>query len=133
MRHRLFVLLIGGLMTLSLHYPVERTFEVRQRLSDYGFFSGKMSDLKPVEGVIPYDLNTPLFSDYAFKQRFIKVPEGSQARYTPLKPFEFPIGTILIKNFYYPSDFRKPEKHRKIIETRLLVREESELGQAAKN
>jgi uncharacterized repeat protein (TIGR03806 family) len=35
--------------------------------------------------------------------------------------FDFPVGTILIKNFYYPLDFRKPEKGRRILETRLLV------------
>src|SRR5690606_14247063 len=37
---------------------------------------------------------------------------------------EFPIGTILIKNFYYPHDFRDTSKGRRILETRLLVHEE---------
>lgn len=34
----------------------------------------------------------------------------------------FPNETILVKNFYYPLDFSKPEGERKIIETRLLIR-----------
>ena len=40
-------------------------------LSRYGFFAGFISDQLPVEGVIPYELITPLFSDYAHKHRFI--------------------------------------------------------------
>lgn len=47
-------------------------------LSDYGFFS----DLKsrtPAARVTPYTLNTPLFSDYAEKHRYIYVPAGQSA------------------------------------------------------
>jgi uncharacterized repeat protein (TIGR03806 family) len=99
-------------------------FKREEKLSSYGFFAGKLSDLKPAEGVIKYDLNTPLFSNYAEKLRFIKFPESTRAEYNDTVAFNFPKGTILIKNFYFPVDFRKPEKGRKIIETRLLVRED---------
>lgn len=92
-------------------------------LSAYGFFEGPMAQLKPAKGVIPYDLNTPLFSDYAHKARFVKLPEGTTAKYNPKNVFDFPDGTYLIKVFYYPLDFRKPEKGRRILETRLLIRE----------
>jgi uncharacterized repeat protein (TIGR03806 family) len=34
---------------------------------------------------------------------------------------QLPVGCCIIKNFYYPSDFRKPEGDRRILETRLLV------------
>jgi len=36
---------------------------------------------------------------------------------------DFENGSVLIKNFYYPKDFRKPEQQKKIIETRLLIKE----------
>ena len=97
----------------------------KQKLSDYNFFVGKLSDLKPANGVIPYDLNTPLFSNYAEKLRFIKMPEGTKANYTENGSLEFPIGTVVIKNFYYPNDFRDTGKGRKILETRLLINEET--------
>ncbi len=93
----------------------------KDTLSAYGFFEGRLSDLKPSPSLIEYNLNTPLFSNYAEKLRFIKLPAGSKVNYNANEVFEFPEGTILIKNFYYPLDFRKPEKGRKIIETRLLV------------
>src|SRR5690606_31826953 len=53
-------------------------------------------------GVLPYDLNTPLFSDYAHKLRTVWMPEGEAARYRADGPFDFPVGTIFSKTFYYP-------------------------------
>ncbi len=54
------------------------------------------------DGVVPYDLNTPLFSDYAHKLRTVWMPEGKAAGYQPENVFDFPVGTILSKTFYYP-------------------------------
>ncbi|MBC6490191.1 hypothetical protein BC349_04395 [Flavihumibacter stibioxidans] len=95
----------------------------KQKLSDYGFFTGRLADLIPAKKVIPYDLNSALFSNYAEKSRFIVLPEGEPAIYNPDSAFNMPVGTVLIKNFYFPADFRHPEKGRKILETRLLVHE----------
>ncbi|SFT98627.1 conserved hypothetical protein, HNE_0200 family [Algoriphagus locisalis] len=93
------------------------------RLSTYGFFSGELNELSPVEEVIPYKPASSLFTDYALKIRFIFFPEGEKASLTS-NELDFPQGTVLIKNFYYPEDFRKPEGARRIIETRLLINEE---------
>jgi uncharacterized repeat protein (TIGR03806 family) len=93
-----------------------------QILSEYNFFSGLMSDLKPNARVIPYDLNTPLFTDYAWKARFMYVPEGKTVEYDTAKVLQLPIGSCLIKSFYYPKDFReKAGSPKRILETRLLV------------
>ncbi|SMO67419.1 SO2930 family diheme c-type cytochrome [Solitalea koreensis] len=111
---------------LSLAFIKVPAVEKKDKLSEYGFFKGKMADLVPNDGVLPYSLNTTLFSNYAEKLRFVRVPEGATATYTSEGTFDFPVGTILIKNFYYPFDFRRPEKGRRIIETRLLVKQENE-------
>lgn len=97
-----------------------------QKLSEYGFFTGKLADLSPAEHVVPYDLNSPLFSDYAFKARFVKLPDGTAAQYDDKEVMDFPVGTVLIKNFYYPDDFRDATGSRKIMETRLLIHKETE-------
>jgi len=56
------------------------------------------------EGVTPYALNSPLFSDYAHKLRTVWIPEGAGgASYDPDGPFDFPVGTVVTKTFYYPS------------------------------
>src|SRR5690349_8374130 len=113
----LFLVIALGISAFVTRHPVDR----KEKLSDYGFFKGKLSDLSPVESVIGYTVNTPLFSNYAEKLRFIKLPQGEQGVYNDSIPFDLPKGAILIKNFYFPNDFRKPDRGRRIIETRLLV------------
>ncbi len=114
-----------AILILVLSFRTEDNVTRKDKLSEYGFFIGALANLEPADGVLPYSLNTPLFSNYAEKLRFIHMPKGSKAIYNDSAAFDFPIGTVLIKNFYYPLDFRKPEKGRKIIETRLLVRLEN--------
>src|SRR5262249_30816737 len=73
-----------------------------QKLSEYGLFTGDGSKQQPVAGVVPYDLNTPLFSDYTEKLRFVRLPMGQSAQYHPDNVFEFPVGTVIAKTFAYP-------------------------------
>lgn len=90
------------------------------RISAYGLFADSARQI-PAEGVLPYDLNASLFSDYANKHRFIWMPAGAAARYRDPEVFDFPVGTVLIKTFAFPNDMRHPEAGEHIIETRLLV------------
>lgn len=71
-------------------------------LSDWGMLSAGGTRLKLGQGVLPYDLATPLFSDYAGKLRVIYVPKGHAAIYDGVRTFDFPVGTIIAKTFYYP-------------------------------
>ncbi|CAN5649279.1 hypothetical protein BH09BAC4_BH09BAC4_49180 [soil metagenome] len=98
-----------------------RSAAIPEKLSDYGFFSGKLADQQPAAGVVPYALNTPLFSDYAEKLRFVKLPAGKAVAYNDSAVLNFPVGTTLIKTFYFPNDFRDTTKGRRLMETRLLV------------
>ena len=89
------------------------------KLSDYGFFTD-LTRHTPATRVVGYDLETPLFSDYTAKQRFIYVPAGGQAKYDAKAAFDFPVGSALIKTFGYGAGTAfKP------IETRLLLRRAS--------
>lgn len=94
-----------------------------RRLSTYDFFEGEMASLSPKDNILPYQPASSLFTDYALKSRFVLLPEGTQASLEG-EELNLPKGTILIKNFYYPTDFRKPEGERRIIETRLMIHEE---------
>lgn len=95
-------------------------------LSAYGFFDGNLADLTPAKGVYPYAINAPLFANYAEKERFIYLPEEAQMHFTPEGTFEFDEGAILIKNFYYEKDENKPAMGRRLIETRLLIKEKKQ-------
>lgn len=92
-----------------------------EKLSEYQLFQGVLADLNPIEHLIPYDLNTPLFSDYAQKLRFVWIPQGFKAKTLEDGSINFPIGTVLVKNFFYEND-----GVRNIIETRLLIKYENE-------
>ena len=62
-------------------------------LSKYHFFEGVLKDLKPNAGVLPYDLASPLFTDYAHKARFVYVPKGKQVDYQEEGVLNLPVGS----------------------------------------
>ncbi|HEU4535881.1 MAG TPA: SO2930 family diheme c-type cytochrome [Polyangiaceae bacterium] len=79
--------------------------------------------LVPRPDAVPYELNSPLFSDYTLKSRVLWLPKGTRATYSADEVLSFPVGTIIAKTFAYADDLRAPtaeNTHR--IETRLLVR-----------
>ena len=89
---------ILGMGMLNQEEPTEKK-HYKATLSDYSFFKGNLADLKPAKGVFPYDVNTPLFTDYAQKARFIFLPDGTEMTYDSKEVFDFPEGTTIIKNF----------------------------------
>jgi uncharacterized repeat protein (TIGR03806 family) len=90
-----------------------------KQLSEWRLFVSGSKPLTPNKGVVPYDLNTPLFSDYADKYRFVWMPAGTSAKYSEDGVFEFPVGTVLAKTFAFPATDGSGKE--RIIETRLLV------------
>lgn len=95
-----------------------------EKLSDYNFFVGELNNLEPNPTLLPYDLTTGLFSNYAEKQRLIYFPVGTQAAYinNEQETIDFPEGTIIIKTFFYYNDLRDESKGKRVLETRLLIR-----------
>ena len=92
-------------------------------LSDYRLFADATNPLKSPNGNgVRYNLNTPLFSDYANKYRFVYVPEGLAAAYRSQDVFDFPVGTIIAKTFTIQADLRIADSRQDKIETRLLIR-----------
>jgi uncharacterized repeat protein (TIGR03806 family) len=100
---------------------LDLTGDPPEKLSAYGLFLGNGSTQEPADGVVPYDLNSPLFSDYAAKYRFVRLPPGTSATYREDDVFEFPVGTIIAKTFAYPHDMRDLSRGQRLIETRLLI------------
>ena len=94
------------------------------KLSDYGFFDD-LNMQSPTDGVLPYQLITPLFSDYADKLRFVYIPTGGFAEYVPDKVFDFPEGSVLIKTFGYLNNHEKSNLDKQLLETRLLIKKDN--------
>ncbi|MDH4039591.1 MAG: hypothetical protein OEV88_02970, partial [Gammaproteobacteria bacterium] len=90
-------------------------------LSNYRLFADASNPMENANGGIIYDLNTPLFTDYANKYRFVFVPEGTPAVYRSEEVFDFPVGTVIAKTFTIQADLRDDSSAEDIIETRLLI------------
>ena len=75
---------------------------IPDRLSDWGVVQVESGQLALAEGVVPYELNTALFTDYAHKLRTVWMPEGAQATVAESGKLALPVGTVLSKTFYYP-------------------------------
>ncbi len=107
------------------HLNIDLTSVPFAKLSDYKFFKDDIKDQSPAKGVLPFDLNSHLFTDYALKKRFIWMPEGVKASYeSDHDILNFPDGTILIKTFFY--DNTTPDNTTRLIETRLLIKKQNE-------
>ena len=119
MAYRIVVLLLAavGFSFIDIYQSVAPA-EVPRRLSEYGLFEGALAEHAPAPGVLPYSVNSPLFSDYAEKLRFVRLPESTTATYHPTGVFEFPVGTVISKTFGYPG-----KKGSRLIETRILRHE----------
>ena len=95
------------------------------KLSEFNFFMDNSAQV-PHDKVVPYELISTLFSDYSYKQRWVYVPTNQKATYyIESSVFDFPVGSALIKTFYYPIDERDPRQGMNLLETRLLLRKES--------
>jgi len=102
------------------------TGEAHELLSEYCFFGGDLAGHRANGGVVPYDVNATLYADESKKIRMLVVPDGETINYDEFDRWEFPVGTTIIKTFYYPVDERDPTLGRRILETRLLIRDADE-------
>ena len=142
------VVVLAGLFILAacarppapkpVHFFAEGTPEL---LSEWSVMYIAEGRLQLNARVLPYDLDSALFSDYAHKLRTVWMPEGVSARYQADGAMDFPVGTIISKTFYYPRgagdtvvrrDDPGPEADGgltlgkvRLVETRLLVRRAS--------
>lgn len=105
----------------DFNFPQTIVFE--DSLSAYSIFKDTPSDLIPADDFQLLELSAILFTDYAHKQRLVKVPEGTQMTRLNDGSIAFPDGTILTKTFFYYHDERNISLGKRIIETRLLIKE----------
>ncbi len=68
---------------------------------------------QPAEGLIPYEVNAPFWSDGATKERWMAVPNYKTIRVDEAGKWRFPTGSVLVKNFRLDD---------RLIETRLFMR-----------
>jgi uncharacterized repeat protein (TIGR03806 family) len=104
----------------SLTQPLSINFKLPQHLSQLHAFTD-LTHLVVARGIIPYDVNSPFWSDNATKKRWIAVPQNKQITFSATDNFAFPAGTVFIKNFDLAINETSGATRR--LETRFLVRD----------
>lgn len=104
----LYMMYVGGISKLVRD---SATATVPARLSETVLFDDVTAQT-PAPGLVPYAINSPLWSDGAGKQRWISVPQGNEVTFAADGGLDFPVGTMFVKQFEFP-----PRR----LETRVLV------------
>ncbi len=115
----------GGFYTLEASPKDLPPSTFPRKLSESGLFrSVKGHKMEPA--LIPYSVNAPLWSDGAYKERWIALPgEDSRIDFTTGRGWNFPDDTVLVKSFALEMEEGNPAS-RRWIETRFLTKQRGE-------
>lgn len=114
--------LFGQVMRLG--YSSGGTNTLPANLSETGIFSD-LGELTPYEGIVPYSINVPFWSDGAQKYRWFSVPDTNLSMgFNPLGSWTAPTTTVWVKHFDILQTSGVPSSVRRL-ETRVLVKNNS--------
>ena len=115
---------------LSLSNLDVTSIEAPSALSELGVFEN-LETLQPINGVIPYELNSELYSDGAIKKRWVAIPNDGiydspdeQITFNETDYWNYPDGTVFIKHFELPVSNTDPGLTKRL-ETRFFVVKEN--------
>ncbi len=113
--------------------PVAATANFPKKLSESGLFKS-VKDHTMQDGILPYSVNAELWSDGAYKQRYMAIPASTpndtgdgdrRITFNKNRGFDFPDGTVLVKSFALEQKAGDPAS-RKWIETRFFTKQQGE-------
>ncbi|AZT85625.1 hypothetical protein EHN06_19870 [Marinobacter sp. NP-4(2019)] len=104
----LYLVTFSGLFRID---PVAVESELPQQLSDTGCVQAS-APWQPADGLIPYTVIEPFWSDGADKTRYLALPDGTRITVDDSGDFDLPRGSVLVKNFLLGQS---------LIETRLFL------------
>ncbi|HUG91339.1 MAG TPA: PQQ-dependent sugar dehydrogenase, partial [Planctomycetaceae bacterium] len=122
----------GGFYALEPTPAGDAASDFPRTLSDSGLFRS-VRDHHVQPGLIPYSVNSPLWSDGAHKERFIALPPSgppgeerpTTIEFTTRGSWSFPDRTVLVKSFALDMVEGDPAS-RRWIETRFLTKQDGE-------
>ncbi|MFO0934420.1 MAG: PQQ-dependent sugar dehydrogenase [Planctomycetota bacterium] len=107
----------GRVLGLRSTVPGGGTFP--QTLSATGLFSD-VPNRVPAPGLVPYDVQMPLWSDDAVKARWVALPGTATVGWSQDGAWSFPVQTVLVKSFDLPLVAGNPASAVPV-ETRVLL------------
>ncbi len=123
----------GGFYRLEVNPAESHREDFPRTLSASGLFAA-VAGHRVHDGLIPYSVNSPLWSDGAYKERFIHLPtvKTAEGKETPAKidwtgnrGWNFPDRTVLVKSFAMEMEEGNPNS-RRWIETRFMTKQDGE-------
>ncbi len=114
----------GGLYTLEPQVAAADARPFPTRLSETRLFAD-IANGRVAEGLIPYSVQSPLWSDGAGKSRWMAVPSGTTIEGTDVWGWNFPADSVLVKTFTLPVNEDGQVSDRRI-ETRIMVKIDKE-------
>jgi uncharacterized repeat protein (TIGR03806 family) len=115
----------GGFYTFEPNTTEASDSRFPLKLSQSGLFES-VADYQLKPGAIPYEVNSPLWSDGSLKSRHVVLTDDhATIGFSPTGNWTFPDGTVLVKSFALEMTEGRPES-RRWIETRFLLREQGE-------
>jgi uncharacterized repeat protein (TIGR03806 family) len=113
----------GSIYRLQRGGPPPPKKAMPQLLSETGVFTDAAT-MQPADFLMPYGVNSPLWSDGAVKKRWVALPKNLKIDFSVDGEWKFPEGTVFVKHFSLPVDDTDPTVLRRL-ETRLLIRDSS--------
>jgi uncharacterized repeat protein (TIGR03806 family) len=115
----LYFLTLGDAAKIQRLVLDETRIDAPPLLSQTGAFADVVA-LEPSPELLPYSVQSPLYSDGAYKRRWAALPSDANAHFEPDGAWGFPDGSVFVKHFELALDERAPERRTRL-ETRLLV------------
>jgi uncharacterized repeat protein (TIGR03806 family) len=103
--------------------PSKPVVQFPRKLSETGLFAST-KDYQFAEGIVPYFVNSQLWSDHAIKDRWIAIPGKEKIRYEGSESWNFPEQTVLVKTFALEQEVGNPASKRRL-ETRIMHLEQN--------
>lgn len=99
---------------------------IPQTLSESGLYKDILT-LSITEGIIPYNVISPLWSDGASKTRYFALPDTSKVTFSSDSSWSYPRNSVMVKNFFLEK-IEGDTASREIVETRFLVKHFNDEG-----
>lgn len=111
-----------------LNFDGKAGYPIPAKLSETGLYANIALKTRTItDGITPYEVNTPLWSDGAHKERYITVPAGTAIAPTDTDHYAFPDKSVLIKNFAVDT-IVGDDNSLILVETRFIVIRKSATG-----
>jgi glucose/arabinose dehydrogenase len=111
----------GQIHQLEPSPPAAGPSQFPRTLGVSGLFAS-VAGYVPLPGMIPYEVNSPLWSDGARKERHIALPGDERIGFTEQGPWQFPERTVLVKTF----SLTMADGRQRRVETRFLTLQQGE-------